>query len=243
MEREELRKALKRFLREKKITQIELSGKMGKQQSVISDMINGKRNPESLVDYLTEHYGFIADSDVHSIEEKSARPYTTNSNGVRFFEQEDGRLLMQVPIVKYNALGSLADDFSPLYEDRDEEDVVFFDADKVYHGKYIAFKVDGDSMDDGTRRSFQRGDIILVRELDKTDWLPNLHISDWPFWVVNWGNCIRLKEIIKQDGSTITLHSLNPSPEYTDFTLKLGEIKHLFNVIEVKPRSWKAKSI
>ena len=243
MEKDGLKKALKRFLREKKITQVKLSEEMRLQQSVISDMINGKRNPERLVLFLYHFYGFEYGNDVSPVEEQEKRHYMTNTNGVRFYEQEDGKLLMQVPIVKYNALGSLADDFTPLYEDRDEEELVYFDTDKIYHGKYIAFKVDGDSMDDGTRKSFQRGDIILVRELEKQDWMPKLHIAQWPYWVVCWGNCIRLKQIVEQDGNTITLHSLNPSPEYTDFKLDIENVYRLFNVIEVKPQAWSAKNV
>lgn len=244
MEREALRRDIKRFMREKGITQKQLAEEMQLHQGLISEMISGKRKADRLVKFLSDHYLYkIASDDVHPVEEHETRHYTTNSNGVRFYEQDDGKLLMQVPVVKYNALGSLADDFTPLYEDRDEEELVFFDAEKVYHGKYIAFKVDGDSMDDGTRKSFQRGDIILVRELDKIDWMPKLHISDWPYWVVCWGNCIRLKQIVEQDGNTITLHSLNPSPEYTDFQLNLANIQRLFNVIEVKPQAWSAKSV
>lgn len=116
-----------------------------------------------------------------------------------------------------------------------------FNIDKVYHGKYVAFEVDGDSMDDGTRKSFQRGDVVLARMLDRQHWTTNLHITTWPFWVVCWGNNIRLKQIVSQGEGNITLHSLNPSPEYTDFTLPLDDVNMLFNVIEVKPKSWTTK--
>lgn len=109
---------------------------------------------------------------------------------------------------------------------------------EVHHGRYIAFRVKGDSMDNGTRRSFEDGDILLCRELDRDDWMPRLHIDRWRFWVVCWGNNVRLKEIVSQDSETgsITLHSLNPSPEYTDFTLTLDEIHHLYYVIQKKPK-------
>lgn len=243
MKKEELLAALGRFLKENKIKQVDLQREMGIRQSIISDMLNGKRNADRLVQYLGEKYGFRPTHDVSMVVNQETRPYTTNSNGVRFYEQQDGKLMMQVPVVEYNALGSLGDDFTPLYKDRDEEELVFFYAEKVYHGKYIAFKVNGDSMDDGTRKSFQRGDIILVRELDKQDWMPKLHIADWPYWVVCWGNNIRLKEIVNQDERTITLHSLNPSPEYTDFQLNLENVHRLFNVIEIQPKPWRAKSI
>ena len=239
MDKEELKRALKKFLREKKITQVELSEKMQIQQSIISDMINGKRNPERLVDYLANNYGFVQDADVHLVQEQEKRPYTTNSNGIRFYEQEDGSLLMEVPKVNYSTLGSPISDYDSLSKISEETEMVLFPAEKVYHGKYYAFEVDGDSMDDGTRRSFERGDVVLVRELDKVDWKPKLHIGKWSHWVVCWGNCVRLKQITKQEGDEITLHSLNPSPEYTDFTLNLNDVSRLFNVIMKEPKTIK----
>ena len=91
-------------------------------------------------------------------------------------------------------------------------------------------------MDNGTWNSFRKGDVVLVRELDRSDWMPHLRIDKWPFWVVVFDNNIRLKQIVKHDGDTITLHSLNPSPEYSDFSLNLSKVSRLFNVIKQKPR-------
>ena len=114
---------------------------------------------------------------------------------------------------------------------------MLFIVDTVHHGMYVAFKVEGDSMDDGTRDSFESGDIVLVRELARDKWLPRLHFRDWPYWVIVFGNNVRIKQIIDQDDAgNITLHSLNPSPEYTDFKLNLDEIFRLFNVIQKVPR-------
>lgn len=245
MDRSAFKKKLKAILRERGITQKELAAEIGCPPQNLSEMVNGKRNDKRLLDFLSERYGedFTIDDkteqDVAPIAEQDATPYYTNSNGVRFLEREDGFLLMQVPRVKYSAFGSPGDEYNPTpYYNGDAMETDLFPVDKVYHGKYYSFEVEGDSMDDGTRRSFQRGDVVLVRELEKTDWLPALHISDWPFWVVCWGNNIRLKEILEQDGDIITLHSLNPSPEYTDFKLHMGDINRIFNVIKVKPKEW-----
>lgn len=92
-------------------------------------------------------------------------------------------------------------------------------------------------MDDGSRRSFENGDTVIVRELPRDEWAPKLRIKDWPFWVVVWNNCVRVKQIVSQDetAGTITLHSLNPSPEYTDFTLSLDDVSRLLNVIRHIP--------
>lgn len=164
--------------------------------------------------------------------------YTTNSHGVRFYKDEEtDELWIEVPLVPYDAYASLGSDLDRLDTDRDAMESVRFKADKVCQGAYYAFRVKNDSMDDGTRSSLAEGDIVLVRELDRTDWAPRLRFKDWPFWVVVWDNNVRIKQIIDEDtvNGTITLHSLNPSPEYTDFKLHLDDIQHLFNVIKVRP--------
>ena len=187
---------------------------------------------------LTGEGDMLNGSDVSPKVEQEARPYTTNSHGVKFHERQDGQLLMEVPVVQFDALGSMADDYTDLVASREEGQTMAWEVDGVHHGKYFAFVVDNDSMDDGSRESFQKGDTVLVRELDRQDWLPSLHINKWRFWVVCFGNNIRIKEIVSQDAEagTITLHSLNPSPEYTDFTLHLDNVSRLFNVVQVQPR-------
>lgn len=186
---------------------------------------------------LTGEGDMLIHSDVTPVplDDEPATPYTENSNGIRFYQRGD-KLMMEVPLVQHNALGSPEDEYAALLTDRESTEVRQFQVDKVYHGKYFAFVIDGDSMDDGTRNSFGRGDIVLVRELDRDDWAPQLHIRDWPYWVVCWGNNVRLKQITQQTGDAITLHSINPSPEYTDFTLKLPDIHRLFNVIRLQPK-------
>ena len=175
-------------------------------------------------------------SDVTPLRPAKIEPFTETKSGNKIMKREDGKLLMQVPLLPVRALGSPADEFAALINDEDVEKMLFI-VDTVHHGRYVAFKVEGDSMDDGTRDSFESGDIVLVRELARDKWLPRLHFRDWPYWVIVFGNNVRIKQIIEQDDAgNITLHSLNPSPEYTDFKLNLDEIFRLFNVIQKVPR-------
>ena len=179
--------------------------------------------------------------EVHPSPEKTIdeMPYTKNSNGIKFFKRSDGKLLLEAPKVSRNALGSLDDEFAEYSSDHEDGETELFEVNEVHHGQYYSFEVDGDSMDDDTVRGFQRGDTVLVRELRKDLWLPKLHINKWKFWVVVFGNNVRLKQIVAQDeeAGTITLHSLNPSPEYTDFTLNLKDVDRLFNVVLKKPKT------
>lgn len=170
------------------------------------------------------------------VQPSEATEVDENTHGVKFMESEAG-MLINVPLVPYAALGSPADEFAQLIRENGCERVSF-PVDGRHRGSYYAFRVEGDSMDDGTRHGFQPGDIVLVRELQRDDWAPRLHFGKWPYWVIVWGNCVRLKQIVAQDdaGTTITCHSLNPSPEYTDFTLRLTDVNRLFNVIRVQPK-------
>lgn len=162
---------------------------------------------------------------------------TTNTHGVSYY-RVGGKLMARVPLMKFSAYGSSPDDWADLTADRDDVETIMVEVDRVSRGKYVVFSVDNDSMDDGTRTSFEAGDKIYVRELDRSDWMPRLRFETWPYWVVAFGNCIRLKQIIAQDDKgNITLHSLNPSPEFTDFTLQLDEVSHLYNVIRKIPKT------
>lgn len=220
-----------------KINQNQLAEKIGIDSHYLSDVKNG-RFP--LTDELRERlyvcFPYLKmRSDVTPLTEADTKFYTSTKRGTEFLERNDGKIIMQVPVVPFRTLGSPPDEYAKLIED-EEWDMMSFIVDVVHHGQYYAFRVDGDSMDDGTREGFVRDDIVLVRELDREDWMPRLRYNKWPYWVVVFGNNVRIKQIIGQDDNgNITLHSLNPSPEYTDFTLHLDDVRRLFNVVQHVP--------
>lgn len=241
-------KKLKEFFDSKGFTQKQVAEALGVSPQYINSIFNdrkelGKKNAEKLANQFGLSYSWIltgegdmTTSDVTPMRKTELEEYTETKAGLKFFTREDGQIVMKVPVVPIAALGSPEDEFAELVKEH-EGDTVSVVVDSVHHGSYIAFRVDGDSMDDGTRKSFERGDVVVVRELDRDKWLPKLHIRDWPFWVIVFGNCVRIKEIISQDETSITCHSLNPSPEYTDFTLHLDDVSRLFNVIQKIPKA------
>lgn len=229
-------------------TMKEVAKAMGADPSNISRHIKGQPEPtDKFMRRFNEAFGSIFNeewliggkgemlaTDVTMLGPASTEEFTITKNGTRFDRRNDGKLLMRVPLVPFSALGSPADEFAEL--DKTEADTITIEVTEVHHGSYYAFRVEGDSMDDGTRKSFERGDIVVVRELGRDKWLPKLHYKDWPYWVVCFGNNVRLKEVVAHDGPTITLHSINPSPEYTDFTLNLDDVQRLFNVVKKVPK-------
>lgn len=109
---------------------------------------------------------------------------------------------------------------------------VMIDADENYKGKYLAFEVEGDSMEP----DYLEGDIVICREIQRHLWGSKLHYKDWDFVIAHSTNGIMLKEITAHNVETgdITCHSLNP--KYEDFVLNLHQVAHLYNVVEVRQK-------
>lgn len=108
--------------------------------------------------------------------------------------------------------------------------------DRAYHGRYMVFEADGDSMDDGSSSAIRDGDKLLCREVQRHLWLPKLHYNDWYFVVVHKTEGISIKQIIDQDEQgNIRCHSLNPL--FNDYTLNLDDVSELYNVVKVVERS------
>lgn len=96
--------------------------------------------------------------------------------------------------------------------------------------KYVAFEVSGDSMDDGSSRAYQNGDIVICRICP--DYMiknNNLHINSKEFVIVHKEG-ILLKCILNLDLSEgkLILHSFNPT--YRDLELNLAEVKQILEV-------------
>ncbi len=165
---------------------------------------------------------------------KGEDPYLITKSGVKYYEMANGKYRMRVPFIPVKAYAKYIDE----YRDADvlEEGYEEFDfiVDKIGHGRYFAFEIKGDSMDDDTKRSLSNGDIVLARELGHEHWINKLHTEDFPNWIIVLNNTILCKQIVSQDieKGTITCHSLNSSPEYSDFTLKLDNVCQLLNIVQ-----------
>lgn len=166
-------------------------------------------------------------------DKKDEEPYLVTKAGVKYYQLPNGRYLMRVPFVPMKVYAKYVDDHrdADLTESLDEYNFI---VDQIGHGRYMAFEIKGDSMDDDTRKSLANGDIVLGRELHCDHWKEKLHTNDYPNWIIVLDNTILCKQIIDQDveRGIITCHSLNPSPEYADFTLRFNEIRQMFNIIQ-----------
>lgn len=200
---------------------------------------------EANPDYILTGNGKIMKGEAANIEavptilSSGGEYYTENNNGVKFYKLENDKYRMTVKKVPFCAYGRFANEADTLDPDKEDWDEESFEFDEIVHGKYLAFEVKGESMDDGTRNSFEEGDIVLVRELGRQHWQGKFRFNDHPYWVIVFDSSVLIKQMVAQNMETgeLTFHSLNPSPEYSDFTLNVNEIRALFYVLQKKPKA------
>lgn len=251
---ERIKKIRKHFFHD---SNIEFAEFMGEKTSTTSGWVSGKRGiGKSVLDkilakdlnisptwLLTGSGEMLKQSETSSSTQPDAsyikalgnEVYTETGSGVKYFELSDNKFRMRVPLVPFNAYARYANEAcSTIEQEKEEWDEVEFIVDKIGHGNYMAFEIKGDSMDDDSRRSFVQGDIVLARELDKIHWKDGLRYEKYPFWIIVLEGTILCKQIIDQNIETgdITCHSLNPSPEYSDFTINLQQVCRIFNIIQ-----------
>lgn len=156
-------------------------------------------------------------------------PYTPNAHVIENIEY------VNIPLVPVRArCGYLSSFGDQQYIDSLPTIPVIID--RAYHGRYMVFEADGDSMDDGSSSAIRDGDKLLCREVQRHLWLPKLHYNDWYFVVVHKTEGISIKQIIDQDEQgNIRCHSLNPL--FNDYTLNLDDVSELYNVVKVVERS------
>lgn len=212
-------RAFKRIINDikdtRKLKQTEVAKMLGVTNPYLSSVMN-ERYPltENLIEKLYEIFN-IKLSIEGKLPEVNVQPIDFN---------------FQIP-VKVVSTAARAGFSEAYYADEYLEDMptILIEADKEYKGKYIAFEVNGDSMEP----DYLPGDVVICREVQRSNWQYKLHINDWDFVIAHGTQGIMLKEITEHDVETgnITCHSIN-TDMHQDFTLNLREVAFLFNVVE-----------
>jgi len=172
---------------------------------------------------------------IRGVEEPEAE-ILENKNANSFIPLPSGQFLMVMPLAEFNIQAGLLDIYQDIeYLQKMAQHSIIVN--KPAKGRYIAFRVKGDSMDDGTSRAIVQDSIVTTRELQKQHWTSSLRKHDFPYWVIytTQARYPLLKEIVKHDVNKgiITCHSLNDAPEYSDFDLHLDDVQALFYVVDV----------
>lgn len=188
-------------------------------------------------------------SKIFNIEDKRGNNSTKNPkpNGIQigelteieesspFFDMGNGQYTMIVPIVPIKAQAGYIQHYNDeQYINEHFTEKHSFPVSRVYRGRYMAFIVDGDSMDNGVAgEAIPEGYTITGREIQKHLWKSKFHIHRYKDYIVVHQDGIYVKRITKHDteNGIITCHSLNP--DYEDFDLMLDECLQIFNVVNV----------
>lgn len=242
---------LKEFYLSKKLSQEEFSNKIGASQQYISAVVNNKKvlgpkviNKVKLAFPDLDLHWLLNGGDMAKASESNVvKPETVvlkeefeNNNGNRFVELPGGKYYMLMPLANFKIQAGFLDHYQDVDFLMDMEQHGMW-VDKPVQGRYVAFTVSGDSMDDGTINAIPRNSIVSTRELQRHHWKDKLRYRDFPYWVIytKQNKMPLLKEIVDHDvtNGTIQCHSLNDSPEFEDFTLPLNDIQAMFYVIDV----------
>lgn len=243
------------FQKSKRLKTEEVATKLGISTSLLYKLYKGERNlTEELVEKIQTimleesllQSGQIErirkqkievnkpDALVVSIDNSEVVEEYINTHGNRF-TRVDGEIIIEVPLLNYEAYARYLDETSEarIYE---SEKLVTFVVDKFDPTLHLAFKVYGDSMNGGRLTDTPDKAIVLGREVDKNGWFDGgLKIDKYGYgWVILTERNILFKDIVSFDKSKgiITCHSRNPSPEYSDFELSLNEVHQIFKVLK-----------
>lgn len=220
------------------LTQKELAELIGASRETIINYEKGKPIPKSKSEIL---HKVLEPESVYYRTVNNGQVVTTpddfeNKNGNKFIELPNGQYYMLMPLAEFNIQAGLLSSYqdADFLMDLSQHGIL---VDKPLQGRYVAFRVNGDSMDDGSNNAITRNSVVSTRELLRHHWTDKLRYRDFPYWVIytTQSKMPLLKEIIEHNTEEgyIVCHSLNDSPEFIDFKLHINDIQALFYVIDV----------
>lgn len=234
-EKTDIRLRVKQIMNDLNLNQTKFAKEIGVRQNNLSEILSGKRPiGGAMLFKICSHFGISKEW----IEEGRGGMYQTKLDA-QF--QPNAKILentgfMNVPLVHVRAQCGYLSGYGD-NEYMSQLPTMPVIVDKAYHGKYMLFEAEGDSMDDNTRSSICDRDIVLGREIQRHLWQYKLHISDWYFIIVHRTKGISIKKITDHNVETgiITCHSLNEL--YKDYQVSLNDVVELYNVIKIVDRS------
>lgn len=158
--------------------------------------------------------------------------FIKNKNGLTFEELPNGKFLVEVPKIPYNAYASFIEVFGDEYAIKEMFETTVFTVDHPGKGNYLSFTVRNDSMNGGGIFDTPSGADVLGRLIQKHHWKDGFRPSEKGFIVISY-NGIFHKDIEGPDlEGNITCKSRNKSPEFPDFKLNLNEVHTIWRVLK-----------
>ncbi|AWH84911.1 hypothetical protein HYN59_07130 [Flavobacterium album] len=225
------------------LTQEQLASEFGLTIRTISSWENGSTIPKGKQEMLRKYF-YSKIHEAEPLEEKEIDvvdayelQVSNNKNANHFTKLPNGQYYMTMPLAEHKIQAGFLDNYQDieLLKGMSQHGII---VDRPVKGRYLAFRVKGDSMDDGTSDAIPQNYIVATRELQRQHWTSLIRFKDFRFWVIytTESKFPLLKEITGHDveKGIISCHSLNDSPEYKDFDLSLNDVQALFYVINIQ---------
>jgi transcriptional regulator with XRE-family HTH domain len=235
---------IKEFLRRKKITQEEVAEAFGVKRQSINSYLKKTPTPVDFLDFMKSNYGYsepgIGEGNAFEVGSLSGGEIEYSKSGNEFVPLGNGQFLMIVPLVEDYAQAGYTAGFSDteFINELPRHSIVVT---QKHKGKYRAFRVSGDSMNDDTAKAICDGDIATGREIEKIHWNSRFHLHKFTEYIIVHREGIIIKTIVQHnvEQGIIKCQSKNSDKErYPDFDINLKDVFEILNVVAID-RPWK----
>lgn len=230
---------LKQLRRKKNISQTEFAQAIG--VSLRTVQLYEKKDANIPIKNLTKiaQYFDVSIAELYSQEKVSEQGASyehldsQKGKGPAIVKLGPGRYLISAPLVMMPHYRK----FISKYEDNlfiGSLPKIGFVIDQVSVGKYVAFEISSDSMDDGTTEGIPNKSVVLGKLVPVSKLTTMVRDNPNVFWIITHNDSVMCKKITAFDkkNKAITCHSLNNSPEYSDFEINIGEVKQFYRIIK-----------
>ncbi|QTE35991.1 hypothetical protein J3L18_23035 [Mucilaginibacter gossypii] len=241
-------KKLKLALRGAGYTQEEAANKLEISRQTLSNYLKMAEFPDVLLQNVKARLGIdlLSEGD-QAFETAKKNPAIAlgelkiEGNESPYIDMGNGQFLMVVPLIPIRASAGYREHFQDESYIDSHYDKHYFPVTRQYRGKYFAFVVDGDSMENWTseemaRQSISEGATVTGRDIPKQHWVNKFHLKSFQDYVIVHKDTILVKRIINHDtiNGIITCNSLNPDKiRHPDFDLDLNDCLQILNIVNV----------
>ncbi len=228
---------LKQLRRKKDINQSDLAEAIG--VSLRTIQLYEKKNANIPIKNLTKIAQFfgvsISQLYAHEVNEIDLVYDRTDKNAKRVHEIRKispGKYVLITPFVA----AEQQDDYIHLFDKRSFISGLVklgFVIDRVSVANYMAFEIANESMNNGKYNGIPGKAIVLGKQVSIKELKKKIGVVDFQYWVIVHKDGIMCKDVVSYDkkNETIVCQSLNASPEFPDFEIRLADIKQVFAII------------
>lgn len=147
-----------------------------------------------------------------------------------------GKTLLMVDLVEPYVEDNFLKDYTSNYGVNPDFPKHFIVLDKEYKGVFLAWRVRGDGMNDGTIHSIPKNSIVTVQRIKKSQWKSKADPYRWKVFLVLLKDRIVLCAAGDVDVAkgTMVMQFLNPDKvDYPDVVVSAEDVLDIYNVVTV----------